>query len=181
MFRWGVVWATRVHVVPLCHPHWFGALVRLRSIGTGRLLKAGGAVDEFIRGVQFRMEFLFVEVSGGVHPLIVCWERWKKDWGGCLPCWGAFRQFPALDPLEPPWLPNILWMIWLDLVASIAFCFISLYPAGRGAFITSVAIDRGSPWRKRLALLLFPAVYSARRSSSSNEEMYASMSGHFIR
>ncbi len=75
----------------------------------------------------------------------------------------------------------MLWMIWLDLVASIAFCFISLYPVGRGAFITSVAIDRGSPRRKRLVLSLFPAVYSARQSNSSNEEMYASMSGHFIR
>ncbi len=135
------------------------------------LLNAGGAVDEFIGGVQFLMEFQFVEVSGGVQPLMFCWGRWKNGWGGCLPCWGAFRQFPAFDPLELPWLPNILWMIWLDLIASIAFCFISSYPVGRGGFITSVAIDRGSPQRKRLALSLFPAVYSARWSSSSNEEM----------
>src|SRR5713226_4416009 len=71
-------------------------------------------------------------------------------------------------------------MIWLDLVASMAFCFISSYPAGSGGFITSVVIERGSPRRKRLVLLLFPAVYSASRSSSSNEETYASMSGHFI-
>src|SRR5258708_33692864 len=74
----GVVWATRFRVVPLCRPHWFGALVRLRSMGTGQLLKAGGAVEEFIGGVQFRMEFRLVEVSGGVHPLIFCWGRWKN-------------------------------------------------------------------------------------------------------
>src|SRR5713226_6363464 len=112
---------------------------------------------------------------------MVCWGRWKKFCWGCLPCWGLFRQFPAFRPPEPPWLLNILWMIWLDLVASITFCFISSYPVGRGGFITLVAIDRGSPQRKRLALSLFPAVYSARWSSSLNEEMYASMSGHFIR
>src|SRR5713226_7392574 len=75
----------------------------------------------------------------------------------------------------------MLWMIWLDLVASIAFCFISLYPVGSGGFITSVAMEWGSPRRKRLAHSLFPAVYSASRSRSSNEEIYASMSGHFIR
>src|SRR5258708_6932550 len=150
-------------------------------MGTGQLLKAGGAVDEFIGGVQFLIEFRFVEVSGGVQPLMFCWGRWKNGWDDCLICWGVFRQFPVLDPLELLWLPNILWMIWLDLVASIAFCFISSYPAGRGAFITLVAMDRGSPQRNRLALSLFPAVYSARRSNSSNEETYASMSGHLIR
>src|SRR5260370_10989997 len=85
--------------------------------------------------------------------------------------WGCVRQFPLFGPLESPWLPNMLWMIWLDLVASIAFCFISSYPVGRGAFITSVAMDRGRPRRKRLVLSLFPVVYSARQSSSSNEEM----------
>ena len=75
----------------------------------------------------------------------------------------------------------MLWMIWLDLVASMALRFISSYPVGSGGFITSVAIERGSPRRNRLALSLFPAVYSASRSSSSNEETYASISGHFIR
>src|SRR5260370_26776623 len=150
-------------------------------MGTGRLLKAGGAVEEFTGGVQFQIVFRLVEVSGGVHALILCWGHWKNGWGGCLPCWGVFRQFPAFDPLELPWLPNILWIIWLDLVASMAFCFISLYPVGSGGFITSVAMERGSPRRNRLALSLFPVVYSASRSSSSNEETYASMSGHFIR
>src|SRR5258707_2501639 len=115
----------RFHVVPLCCPHWFGALDRLRSMGMGRLLNAGGAVKELIGGVQFRMEFRFVEVSGGVHPRMVCWGRWKNCWGSCLPCWGTFRQFPVFDPLVLFWLPNMLWIIWLDLVASIAFCFIS--------------------------------------------------------
>src|SRR5258708_22676989 len=171
----------RFRVFPLCRPHWFGALVRLRSIGTGQLLKAGGAVEEFTGGVQFRMEFRLVEVSGGVHPLIFCWGRWKNGWGACLPCWGVFRQFPAFEPLWFPWLPNILWMIWLALVALIALCFISSYPVGSGGFITSVAIERGSPRRNRLALSLFPAVYSARRRSSSNEEIYASILGHRIR
>src|SRR5258708_3335035 len=98
----GVGWATRARVVPLWRPHWFGALVWLRSMGTGRLLNAGGAVEEFIGGVQFRMEFRFVEVSGGTHPLIFCWGRWKNGWGVCLGCWDVFRQFPAFDPL---WLP----------------------------------------------------------------------------
>ncbi|SRR5258708_1196679 len=135
----------RFHVAPFCHPHWFGALERLRSMGTGRLLNAEGAVDEFIGGIQFLMEFWFVEVSGGVHPLMVCWGHWKNGWGGCLACWDVFHQFPIFGPLELPWLPNILWMIWLDLVASITFCFISSYPDGRGGFITLVAIDRGSP------------------------------------
>ena len=67
----------------------------------GWLLNAGGAVEELIGGVQFLMEFWFVEVSGGVQPLIVCWGRWKNCWGGCLPCWDA-RQFPVFDPLELP-------------------------------------------------------------------------------
>src|SRR5258707_10167117 len=62
-----------------------------------------------------------------------------------------------------------------------AFCFISSYPVGSGGFITSVAVERGSPRRNRLALSLFPAVYSARRRSSSNEEIYASILGHRIR
>src|SRR5260370_8822229 len=150
-------------------------------MGTGRLLKAGGAVEEFTGGVQFQIVFRLVEVSGGVHPLIFCWGRWKNGWGSCLPCWGAFRQFPAFDPLELPWLPNMLWMIWLDLVASIAFCFISSYPVGSGAFITSVAMEQGSPLRKRLALSLFPVVDSASRRSSWNEGAYALMSGHFLR
>ena len=75
----------------------------------------------------------------------------------------------------------MLWIIWLDLVASMAFRFISSYPVGSGGFMTSVAIERGSPRRNKLALSLFPAVYSTRRSSSLNEETYASMSGHFIR
>src|SRR5258707_6741958 len=126
------------------------------------------------------MEFRLVEVSGGTHPLIFCWGRWKNCWGACLFGWFVLRQFPVLAPRELPWLPNILWMIWLDLVASMAFCFISLYPAGSGGFITSVAIERGSPRRNKLALSLFPAVYSASRSSSSNEETYASISGHII-
>src|SRR5258707_14817774 len=108
-------------------------------MGTGRLLKAGGAVEEFTGGVQFRMEFQLVEVSGGVHPLMFCWGRWKNGWGGCLPFRGGFRQFAAFDPLELPWFPNILWMIWLGLGALIGFCFLSSYPVGRGAFITSVA------------------------------------------
>ncbi len=76
--------------------------MRLRSMGTGRLLKAGGAVEEFTGGVQFWMEFQLVEVSGGVHPLICCWGRWKNGWDACLGCWGAFRQFPAFDPLGLP-------------------------------------------------------------------------------
>src|SRR5258708_12347109 len=75
----------------------------------------------------------------------------------------------------------MLWIIWLDLVASMALHFISSYPVGSGGFMTSVAIEWGSPRRNKLALSLFPAVYSARRSSSSNEETYASISGHFIR
>src|SRR5258708_2321054 len=73
-----VVWSTRLRDAPLCRPHWFGALVRLRSISTGRLLKAGGAVEEFTGGVQFLMEFRLVEVSAGVHPLMFCWGRWKN-------------------------------------------------------------------------------------------------------
>ena len=71
-------------------------------MGTGRLLNAGGAVDEFIGGVQFLMEFQFVKVSGGVQPLMFCWGCWKNGWGACLPCWGVFHQFPAFDPLELP-------------------------------------------------------------------------------
>src|SRR5258708_9338259 len=165
-----MVWATRFRVVPLCCPQWFRALVRLRSMGTGQLLNAGGAFDEFTGGVQFLIEFRFVEESGGVQPLMVCWGHWKNCWGGCLPCCGGFCQFPVFDPLGVPWLPNMLWMILLNLVASIAFCFISSYPVRRGGFITSVAMDLGSPQRKRLVLSLFPAVYSARRSNSSKEE-----------
>ena len=79
-------------------------------MGTGWLLKAGGAVEEFIGGVQFRMEFRLVEVSGGTHPLMFCWGRWKNGWGVGF-CWGALRQFPAFDPLWLSWLPNMLWMI----------------------------------------------------------------------
>jgi len=68
----------------------------------GRLLNAGGAFDEFMGGVQFLMEFRFVEGSGGVQPLMVCCGHWKKGWFGCLPSWDVFRQFPAFAPLVLP-------------------------------------------------------------------------------
>ncbi len=68
----GVVWAMRFCVVPLCWPQRFGALERLRSMGMGWLLNAGGAFDEFTGGIQFLIEFRLVEGSGGVQPLIVC-------------------------------------------------------------------------------------------------------------
>ncbi len=72
-----VVWATCPRVIPHPHPHRLGALVQLRSIGTGWLLNAAGVLDKLTGGVQFLMELQLVEESGGVHPLIVCWGCWK--------------------------------------------------------------------------------------------------------
>ncbi len=81
-------------------------------------------MEEFAGGVQFLKGFWFMEVPGGVHPLAFCWGGWKNGGGICF-CWGAFRQFSAFGPLGLLWLPNMLWMIWLDLVASMALRFIS--------------------------------------------------------
>ncbi len=107
-FEAGVVWAMWPRAIPLCCPQRFRALDRLRSIGTGWLLNAGGVLEELMGGIQFLMELWLVVGSGGIHPLIVCWGCWKKAGGSGLPCGHAFRQFPLFGPLESPWVPNML-------------------------------------------------------------------------
>ena len=69
----GVVWVTWPQAIPLCCPHWFGALEQLRSMGTGWLLNVGGALEELTGGVQFLIELQLVVGLGGIQPLIVCW------------------------------------------------------------------------------------------------------------
>src|SRR5260370_37110879 len=110
-------------------------------MGTGRLLKEGGAIEEFTGGVQFRMVFRLVEVSGGVHPLIFCWGRWKNCWGGCLPCWGAARPVSLFDSPLFPWVAKILWVVWVDLGGVVDFLLFSSVPAGGGGLSIFFVIE----------------------------------------